>query len=355
MQSKIVSLLNHLVDSGTLSQEVQDNLSTDLLADRLRAKAFGITPENVHQRVRQRSQLFTQVYSEIDQLWHQQLQISTPFAELLWNLWLPLALRLIAAHQALDRPFVQGFLGAQGTGKTTLTTVLHSLLQLLGYPTLSLSLDDFYKTYTQRQRLQQEDPRLIWRGPPGTHDIDLGLQVLTQLRYPTAGAIAIPRFDKSAFEGSGDQGEPEIVQPVKLILFEGWFVGLRPIDPHHFKTAPPPIFTAADRQFARDMNARLQDYLPLWQQLDSLIVLYPEQYRLSQQWRRQAEHQLKACGKSGMSDSTLDQFVEYFWCALHPELFIRPLIHDPRVDLVIEIQADHLPNKIYCPGDIANQ
>jgi D-glycerate 3-kinase len=322
-----------------------------MLQDHRRARAFGINPGNVSQVIEARSQLFQSVYPAITQLCHSQFNIPrTSCLETLWNLWLPLAIQLVAHRKALDRPLVQGILGSQGTGKTTLGVILTLILGHLGYPTLSFSLDDLYKPYAERQRLQQEDPRLVWRGPPGTHDIQLGIQVLDQLRSGRKVPIQIPRFDKSAQAGAGDRTDPETVSAVEIVLFEGWFVGARPIDPAGFITAPPPILTAADRAFAQDMNAKLHDYLPLWQRLDRLLMLYLLDYRLSKQWRRQAEHQAIATGKAGMPDAEIDQFVEYFWRALHPNLFIKPLTEDPRsVDLVIEIKPDHSPGAVYQP------
>jgi len=77
----------------------------------------------------------------------------------------------------------------------------------------------------------------------------------------------------------------------------------------------------------------------------SLCVLYSEDYRLSKQWRKEAEHQMIATGKTGMSDQEIDRFVEYFWKALHPELFIKPLTNT--ADVVVEIQCDRSLGKIY--------
>ncbi|GAB4207159.1 MAG: hypothetical protein Fur006_64860 [Coleofasciculaceae cyanobacterium] len=278
----------------------------------------------------------------------------SPILLSLYNLWFPLALQLATSQQQLNRPFIQGILGGQGTGKTTLAIVLQLILARLGYRTLSLSLDDLYKTYAERQRLQEQDPRLIWRGPPGTHDVALGLELLDHLRQPNQHhSILVPRFDKSAWGGAGDRTTPEQVDYVDIVLFEGWFVGVRPIDPAIFDdSTPPPIQTSDDRAFARDMNEQLKDYLPLWERLDRLMLLYPTDYRLSQQWRRQAEQQMIATGKSGMTDSQIDRFVEYFWKALHPELFITPLTQDPKyVDLVVEINPDRTLGGIYRPGN----
>jgi D-glycerate 3-kinase len=140
---------------------------------------------------------------------------------------------------------------------------------------------------------------------------------------------------------------------VDIVLFEGWFVGVRPIDPAVFDASlPEPIQTSADRAFARDMNDQLKDYLPLWERLDRLMLLYPVNYRLSQQWRCQAEQQMIATGKSGMTEAQVSKFVEYFWRSLHPELFITPLTKkNSWVDLVIEINPDHTVGAIYRPGE----
>jgi len=337
-----------------------DKSLTTALSDESRARAFGITPENVGEAVQARSHLFQIVYPALSQFCQNTLHVQpSQVWQPLWHLWLPLAMQLASYRQQLGRPLIQGILGGQGTGKTTLAAILTLILQRLGYRTLSLSLDDLYKTYSDRLALREQDPRLVWRGPPGTHDIQLGLTVLDRLRQPvemglkTAPTpIQVPRFDKSAWRGAGDRRPPEIVEGADIVLFEGWFVGVRPIDPDIFDTASSPIVTATDKAFARDMNARLGDYLPLWERLDRLILLYPADYRLSLEWRRQAEHQMIAAQTKGMTDAEVEQFVEYFWRSLHPELFIKPLTIDPTwVDLVIEINPDRSVGAVYRPGD----
>ncbi|MEG4499454.1 glycerate kinase [Microcoleus sp. F10-C6] len=330
-------------------------------------RAFGITPDTVADVVRCKTDLFFSLVGEL----HTFPLKSTVFLETLWNLWLPLAMQLSTAKQSLNRPLIQGILGGQGTGKTTLCQILRLILGKLGYSTVSLSLDDIYKTYADRQKLQKADPRLIWRGPPGTHDIDLGIAVLDKLRgslthnlaavdNPKSDAIKpdlinknieIPRFDKSAWGGAGDRSQPEIISGADIVLFEGWFVGVNPVVDAKLNEflagAPFPISTEGDCQFARDMNAKLHDYLPLWKRLDRLMVLYPQDYRISQVWRNQAEREMMAAGKSGMTEAEINRFVEYFWKALHPELFIKSMVEGgDGVDLVIEILGDRTVGKI---------
>ncbi|MCA1995191.1 MAG: glycerate kinase, partial [Coleofasciculus sp. S288] len=349
----LAQILDNWVSGKTPTASEWQHLVAEELAARQRARAFGITGANVEEILKERSHLFKSVYPIVlslppfnwraDESSQSKIQnrsterspnVRSPKSKILlslWTLWLPLAMQLVSFRQQLGRPLIQGILGGQGTGKTTLAAVLSAILTHLGYRPLSLSLDDLYKTYAERQLLQQQDSRLIWRGPPGTHDVELGLLVLDQLRQPNLPhPIIVPRFDKSAWGGAGDRTTPERVEGVDIVLFEGWFVGVRPVEPAIFDAPiPAPIQTAGDRAFARDMNERLKDYLPLWERLDRLMVLYPTDYRLSQEWRRQAEQQMIATGKSGMADLQIEQFVKYFWKSLHPELFITPLIKKP--------------------------
>lgn len=256
----------------------------------------------------------------------------------LWDLWLPLAMELDHLHvqsrskpQAKPhvKPFVQGILGLQGTGKTTLGAALTVLLTAAGRSVLSWSIDDLYLPYADRVALRSRDRQLIWRGPPGTHDVDLGLRVFQGLA-DRAFPLALPRFDKSCHGGQGDRAASEwITQPVDIVLFEGWFVGAQPIAPERFDQAPAPIVTEDDRAFARRCNERLRAYQPLWDHCDRLLVLQPIDYRASKRWRLEAERQRRASGAEAMADGEVAAFVDYFWTALHPDLFVTPLAIAP--------------------------
>jgi D-glycerate 3-kinase len=339
-----------------LSAAHQQCLTQSLLGDPERAAALGITPEQILPQ----TQAWVKLMPSLQADWPTGLPPLSDYLIPLWQLWLPVSLQMIAEQQRLDHPLIQGIVGAQGAGKTTLSQLLQRLLTGLGYPTLSLSIDDFYKTFAERQALQQQDPRLIWRGPPGTHDLDLAIQVLRQLRESSDQPIAIPRFDKTAHHGAGDRsGLTEFAQGNKIILFEGWFIGTRPLPPERFAQAPAPIDSEADRQFARDMNLGLRAYQPLWCQLDRLMVLDLADYQSSYQWRTQAEQAALERGEGGMDKAAVTAFVTYFWRALHPQLFIKPLTqlspsptHSPQppVHLVVEIQPDHQPGRAYRPN-----
>jgi D-glycerate 3-kinase len=312
---------------------------------------FDLKKENILEEIKKRIELFLQVYDEIINICEIfNLRDRDVIFDLLWKLWLPLSIKI--HHKKINKQnvFIQGILGSQGTGKTTLTKILALILQFLGWKTISISLDDLYKTYQERQELKIYDPRLIWRGPPLTHDINLGLQLFNNLQKKEVTEILIPHFDKSAYNGMGDRTNFETINKPDIVLFEGWFIGVKPIEESLFNYPPQPILTPEDIEFAKDNNKRLLDYLPLWEKLDSLIILSPKDYRFSLQWRKEAEQKMILDRKTGMTEEEITEFVNYFWRSLHPELFIKPLTKNSQlVDLVIEIDQNHLPENIYKP------
>ncbi len=252
--------------SKQIAAAEQQQLVEIELADSVRSSALGITEANCQQKIEERSRLFVALVDEVWQFCQQRgFQDKEEVLSQLWNLWLPLVIQLIATKAELGRTIVQGILGGQGTGKSTLAAVLKLILYRLNYSTATISIDDLYKTYSDRQKLRAEDSRLIWRGPPGTHDVELGLTVLEQcLQADRSEPILIPRFDKSAFNGAGDRTTPEAVEKPDIVIFEGWFIGVRPAPENSFDAPPSPILTAEDKQFARDNNQRLKAYVPLW-------------------------------------------------------------------------------------------
>ncbi len=102
-----------------------------------------------------------------------------------------------------------------------------------------LSIDDLYLSHDRQEALAKshpDNPLIQHRGEPSTHDIELGTRLFRSLanREPN---IKVPSYDKSAFNGAGDQ-LPESEWPIvnqedgpriEVIILEGWCVGFRPL------------------------------------------------------------------------------------------------------------------------------
>jgi pantothenate kinase-related protein Tda10 len=83
-------------------------------------------------------------------------------------------------------PCIQlGISAPQGCGKTTLVFELEKLSTALGIRAASVSIDDFYLSHAAQQMVtaaHPDNPLLAGRGNAGTHDLQLGKVVLTNLR-----------------------------------------------------------------------------------------------------------------------------------------------------------------------------
>ena len=117
-------------------------------------------------------------------------------------------------------------------------TVLAETLRSPPYclPTAVLSIDDLYLPHKSQQQLAKThslNPLVQHRGQPSTHDITLGLSVLSSLR--AGEPTKIPQYDKSKFGGQGDrvdEKEWKIVnkgdeKKICAVVLEGWCVGFR--------------------------------------------------------------------------------------------------------------------------------
>ena len=117
-----------------------------------------------------------------------------------------------------------GVAGGQGAGKSTLGRLLTSAGAFHGQRVAVLSIDDFYLTKAERERLATEiHPLFRTRGPPGTHAIRLLLETLEALML--GGDVAVPRFDKGIDDRAG---ETTVTGPVDVVVLEGWCVGAPP-------------------------------------------------------------------------------------------------------------------------------
>lgn len=224
-----------------------------------------------------------------------------------------LLVRHVAAWAARSGPgLVVGVSGPQGSGKTTACAAAAERLERLGLHTAVLALDDIYLPRPERMRLARDvHPLLATRGPPGTHDVALGVDLLERLRRP--GSVRPPRFDKAlddrATERTPFQG------PADVVLFEGWCVGLRPQPPERLAD---PVNTLersedADGRWRAHVNDALAGpYHALWRELDRLVLLRAPDWPTVCAWRAQAECELRSGSGAAMTPPELERFMAHY-------------------------------------------
>jgi D-glycerate 3-kinase len=234
-----------------------------------------------------------------------------------------------------------GLCGAQGSGKSTLAAGLAARFEREGVPTAILSIDDLYLTRAERERLARDvHPLLRTRGVPGTHDVALGLSVITDL---AAGRPArLPRFDKAIDDRAPASRWPVAPAGTRLLILEGWCVGARPQAGEALAEPANTLERDEDpdgiwRGFA---NAALAGaYQALFGRIDPLILLAAPGFDIVLRWRIEQEHQLRRERGGGMDDAGVARFIRHY------ERLTRHILAEMpgRADLVLPLAEDRAP------------
>jgi D-glycerate 3-kinase len=211
--------------------------------------------------------------------------------------------------KAARRPVVVGLQAPQGAGKTTICARLLAALPGLGLRGASVSIDDFYLPRPEQLALaaaHPANPYLEHRGYPGTHDIDLGDRTLGALRALAAGrTLRVPVYDKSQHGGRGDRapesGWRDVAGPLDLVIVEGWMLGFEPVAESELP----------DRRLVFS-NRALAEYDRWYRHLDAFIVLRPLEWNYVVEWRIEAEENMKAAGRPGLSREAIEDYVRRF-------------------------------------------
>ncbi len=235
-----------------------------------------------------------------------------------------------------------GLSGLQASGKSTLARQIAAEARSRGVPTETLALDDFYLGRRARAMLAHDvHPLLATRGVPGTHDIVLLTQTLRALRTASAERPAyIPGFDKGRDTRRPPSRWRRVASPPRLILLEGWCVGVPPQRRSALARATNALERDedADQRWRGWVNARLAgDYSALWRRLDVLIVLAAPGFAVVRRWRDEPERILRKHGAPrALSPSALRRFL------MHYERLSRHALHVlPRLaDIVVALDAE---------------
>lgn len=260
-------------------------------------------------------------------------------------------------------PRVIGINGCQGSGKSTLGDYLCSLIPTrLDIGVVSLSLDDFYLTKSQRNKLaSQVHPLLATRGVPGTHDIQLAINTVDNL---IAGReTVITRFDKKIDDRVPSDHLQIIKEPVGLIILEGWCLGAQAQNQSQLVEPINSLEQHEDsdgiwRSYVNQALINGHSYQSLFSRVDELIMLKAPSFETVYKWRLQQEHKMiEQAIKRGqqrppqaMSDAQVLRFIEYFQRVT--EDILKQLPH--RADHLFELDDKRAIKRYSRPSSEAN-
>lgn len=234
-------------------------------------------------------------------------------------------------HQASSAPLIIGISGLQGSGKSTwASTVVKILSTEHQLHTITISLDDVYKTHDDLVKQRDKDPEnklYRTRGQPGTHDEQLAAEFFEQLKaYQGESILRIPSFDKSKFDGEGDRASKDVWPTTSskpdVVVFEGWCLGFRPLTEagveEKYKLAAQgkmQLNTPYRHKLSHlyEMNDHLRDYCNDFmgpEHFDFFIHIDAIDLRYVYVWRMEQEHKMIAEKGMGMKDEEVEAFID---------------------------------------------
>ena len=247
--------------------------------------------------------------------------------------------------ESYKKPHLVGIQAPQGYGKTTICEILQFYLELKGLKIASFSSDDYYKTHVELVELKKYNPNYLFRGPPGTHSIELIYDTLNNFKNGKKN-YHIQTFNKKLFNGEGDRSNPiEVKEKLDVIIFEGWFNGIKPVS----KTQLEKNLKTSDKNYKQyeeiltfqlEVNEKLKDYLKIWDLFDEFLLVKPEDYEFSKKWRIETE---KVNG--GMDEQSIDYFIDYFWKSVPPQVYFNNMLDN---NYSIKTNGCLNPLKLHC-------
>ena len=235
------------------------------------------------------------------------------------NFYLPICEKIYQDYKKNKKIKIIGLTGGQGAGKSTITQVLKLILEIkYNLSVVYFSIDDFYKTLSERKNLAKNVNKLFKiRGVPGTHDTILIKKIFINLTKKKFRPLLLPRFDKSKDDRFPKKYWQKINQQPEIIIFEGWCVGAKP---QQNKDLLKPINILEKKQdinlkWRSGVNNELKNaYKKIFSKIDMLVFLKVPSFDCVYKWRllQEKKLQLTSKGKKIMSPLQVREFIMYY-------------------------------------------
>ena len=247
---------------------------------------------------------------------------SEPFHDKLGQLkkfYLPICDKIYLDYKKKKQIKVIGLAGGQGAGKSTITQIIKLILETkYNLSVVYFSIDDFYKTLSERIKLSKKFHQLFkTRGVPGTHDTSLIKKTFLNLRKKSFKSMTIPRFDKSKDDRFPKKKWQKITKQPEIIIFEGWCVGAKAQEKKILKK-PINILEKkndANLKWRSKINYELNnEYKEIFSKIDKLIFLKVPNFECVYKWRllQEKKLQLTSGSKKTMSPLQVRGFIMYY-------------------------------------------
>ena len=228
----------------------------------------------------------------------------------------------IAKKAKKNKPCIVGLSGGQGSGKTTISSIISIILRkYFKLNVFIISIDDFYKTRKERFLLSKRiHPSLMTRGVPGTHDINMMLDFFKRVKGKKFRSLKLPKFNKAIDERYNKKLWYSLKKRPDVIIFEGWCVGAKPEKNSTLKKSVNSMEKLKDKKLTwrRYVNEQLKTkYKQLYDQLNCLLYIKSSNFTLLKKWRIKQEKKLRLKNKRSnkfkiMNDREVINFMQTY-------------------------------------------
>ena len=248
--------------------------------------------------------------------------MSEPFRDKLGQLnkfYLPIGKMINDEYLKNKKTKIIGLTGGQGSGKSTISKILKIILKEgFSLNTVIFSIDDFYKTFKERELMSKKiSPLFLTRGVPGTHDTRMLHTCINNLKKRKFKKIMIPKFDKSIDDRSPKSKWIKVNKKPHVVIFEGWCVGVAPQRKKDLIFPINKLEKEKDKKkiWRSRVNKELTNkYQKIFSLIDKLIFLKVPNFKYVFKWRLLQEKKLRitSTGKKTMTDKEIENFIMFY-------------------------------------------
>ena len=236
------------------------------------------------------------------------------------KIYIPISFWINNKCKKKGRTLILGLSGSQGSGKTMVTGILQIILKKFFKKNIYIiSIDDFYKTLRDRNRMSQQKHSLFkTRGVPGTHDINLIKNFFISVKRKKFKKIKLPKFNKSIDDRSKKNYWHNINKRPEIIILEGWCVGAKP---QIISSLKKPV-NILERHEDKDLiwrkyaNEKLKkEYKEVFAMIDYFIFMKVPNFKIVFKWRLLQENKLRKklhYKKKIMTYSAIKRFIMFY-------------------------------------------
>jgi len=236
------------------------------------------------------------------------------------KIYIPISFWIEKKYKAKGNTLFLGLSGGQGSGKTTTAEILKIILKIFFKRKIHISsIDDFYKTAEDRNKLsEQVHPLLKTRGVPGTHDINLVKIFFNNIKRKKFKKTKLPKFEKAKDDRKKKNYWFNVNQKPEIVILEGWCIGAKPQSEFLIKKPINNLEKNEDKnlKWREYVNEKLKkDYKKLFTMLDHLIFIKIPNLNMVFEWRFLQEKKLRKksyFSKKIMSRSKIKRFIMFY-------------------------------------------